>query len=113
MFYRLDTDTVILRGTPAEATGALLSGHLTFCLQDSLSVRGITLKLVCLERVNIIEPMSKSKAIKHEKVIYEHDWQFLNFEHDPKKSFVLNPGNYEYPFEHILPGSELPAISQL
>lgn len=59
-------------------------------------------------RVGWHEPANKSRSVKNEKVIYEKDWQFLNFEHDPKKCFVLGAGNYEYPFEHIFPGSEFP-----
>ncbi|KAF8468970.1 hypothetical protein BDZ91DRAFT_80231 [Kalaharituber pfeilii] len=101
---RLDSDVIILRGSAVEAAGAILKGVLTFCLQDSLAVRGIHLKLVGVERVGH-EPATKSRSVKHEKVIYEKDWQFLDFEHDHKKSFVLGPGNYEYPFEQILPGS--------
>ena len=55
--------------------------------------------------------MNKSRSVKNEKVIYEKDWQFLNFEHDPKKCFVLGAGNYEYPFEHIFPGSEFGCVN--
>lgn len=51
--------------------------------------------------------VSSSRSVKHEKIIYEKEWQFLNVEHSHKKGFVkLGPGNYEYPFEHVLPGSE-------
>lgn len=95
-----------MKGNAEQASGAMLKGVLTFCLQDSLSVRGIHLKLTGVQRVIGDANLSKSKAIKQEEVIYETSWEFINFERDPKKSFVLNPGNYEYPFEHIVPGSK-------
>ncbi|KAI5807409.1 hypothetical protein DFH27DRAFT_317931 [Peziza echinospora] len=102
---RLDNDVIVLRGSPSEASGAVLKGVLTFCLQDPLSVKGIHLRLIGVEKVVGHHDASKTRGVKAEKVIYEKDWQFINFDQDHKKSYMLNPGNYEYPFEHILPGN--------
>ncbi|KAF8422634.1 hypothetical protein EV426DRAFT_702446 [Tirmania nivea] len=110
---RLDNDVVVLRGTPTEAAGAVLRGSVTVILKEPLSVRAIRLKLVAVERVGWYEPVNKSRSVKHEKVIYEKDWQFLNFEHDSKKCFVLGVGNYEYPFEHIFPGNAPESVEGL
>ncbi|RPB29536.1 hypothetical protein L211DRAFT_23310 [Terfezia boudieri ATCC MYA-4762] len=110
---RLDNNVVILRGTPTEAAGAVLRGSVTVILKESLSVRAIRLKLVAVERVGWHESVNRSRSVKHEKVIYEKDWQFLNFEHDPKKCFVLGAGNYEYPFEHIFPGNAPESVEGL
>ena len=101
---------VVLRGSPSEASGAVLKGVLTFCLQDPLAVKGIHLRLVGVEKVGGHDA-AKTRGVKAEKVIYEQDWQFINFGHDHKKSYMLNPGNYEYPFEHILPGSKFRMMS--
>lgn len=99
---------MVLRGSPVEAAGSVLRGSLAFILHEPLSVRGIHLKLVGVEKVGWHEPANKSRNVKNEKIIYEKDWQFLNFEHDSKKCFVLGAGNYEYPFEHVFAGSGLP-----
>lgn len=110
---RLDNDVVVLRGTPAEAAGAVLRGSVAVILKEPLSVKAIHLKLVGVERVGWHEPVSKSRSVKHEKVIYEKDWQFLDFDHDPKKCFVLGAGNYEYPFEHVFPGNAPESVEGL
>ena len=60
---------------------------------------------MAVERVGWHEPVNRSRSLKNERVIYERDWQFLNFDQSSKKCFVLGAGNYEYPFEHIFPGS--------
>lgn len=103
----------MLRGTPTEAAGVVLRGKVAFCLQDSLAIKGIHLKLVGVERVGWYEDVNKSKSVRHEKIIYEKAWQFLDFEHDPKTSFVLGAGNYEYPFEHVFPGGRVPPRYQV
>lgn len=42
------------------------------------------------------------KTIKHEEVIYEKKWQFLEFAH--KHAVTLKPDNYEYDFGVVISG---------
>ncbi|KAL7273571.1 hypothetical protein RUND412_003556 [Rhizina undulata] len=104
---RLDEDVIVLRGSPAESAGALLRGRLAFCLRESVAVRSITLNLVGLKRLHWQERASTVtgmtlKSVKHEEVVYEKTWQFLEFDH--KHPVTLRPDNYEYGFDVILPG---------
>lgn len=42
------------------------------------------------------------KTIKHEEVVYEKNWQFLEFAH--KHAVTLKPDNYEYDFGVVISG---------
>lgn len=42
------------------------------------------------------------KTIKHEEVVYEKKWQFLEFAH--KHAVTLKPDNYEYDFGVVISG---------
>lgn len=104
---RLDEDVIVLRGPPSESAGALLKGKLAFCLTEQIPVRGITLTLVGMKRLHWQERMSTvtgitMKTVKHEELVYEKKWQFLEFDH--KHAVTLRPDNYEYEFDVALPG---------
>lgn len=42
------------------------------------------------------------KTIKHEEIVYEKKWQFLEFAH--KHALTLKPDNYEYDFGVVISG---------
>lgn len=42
------------------------------------------------------------KTIKHEEIVYEKRWQFLEFAH--KHALTLKPDNYEYDFGVVISG---------
>lgn len=44
------------------------------------------------------------KTVKHEEVVYEKRWQFLEFDH--KHAVTLKPDNYEYDFDVVIPGGK-------
>jgi hypothetical protein len=44
------------------------------------------------------------KTVKHEELVYEKKWQFLEFDH--KHAVTLRPDNYEYEFDVALPGGK-------
>lgn len=44
------------------------------------------------------------KTVKHDELVYEKKWQFLEFDH--KHAVTLRPDNYEYEFDVALPGGK-------
>ncbi|KAK9314620.1 hypothetical protein V1522DRAFT_408605 [Lipomyces starkeyi] len=108
--YSADHDVIIVRGTPDESAGVLLKGAVVLSLLESVSVKRISLRLYGTIRMNWQETVQSSRGLsqrtnRYEKVIYEHTWNFLDWDGNRNTSHTIGQGNYEYPFEVILPGS--------
>ncbi|KAK9450245.1 uncharacterized protein V1518DRAFT_413339 [Limtongia smithiae] len=109
--YSADRDVIVLRGTPDESAGLVLKGAVVISLIESVSVKKISLRLYGTVRMNWQETIQSPRGLtqrnnRYEKVIYEHTWNFLEFLEGAKNTVhTVGQGNYEYPFEIVLPGS--------
>ncbi|ODQ53898.1 hypothetical protein SAICODRAFT_6679 [Saitoella complicata NRRL Y-17804] len=102
-----ERDVIVFRGPPGESAGVLLKGTVVLSLLETTSIRSITLKFYGRARVMwnetyITSSRAQSTRVqKQENTVYEHEWSFLPF---GKHSHTIGKGNYEYPFEVVLPG---------
>ncbi|KAK9456673.1 hypothetical protein V1511DRAFT_219230 [Dipodascopsis uninucleata] len=105
-----DHDVIILRGTPDESSGILLKGTVVLSLLESVSVKRISLRLYGSIRMNWQEMIQSNRGLtqrsnRYEKIVYEHTWNFLDWEGSKSSSHTIGQGNFEYPFEVVLPGN--------
>ncbi|MCJ1478370.1 hypothetical protein MMC13_007050 [Lambiella insularis] len=110
---RLDETNLILRGSEDESTSALVKGTLVLCLTEPLKVQGIIMRLSCESRIGFpgFGPRSNHGMIRQDRELLHEDWSFV----DPGKNHTetLPAGNYEYPFEAILPGDAPESVEGL
>ncbi|KAK9240685.1 hypothetical protein V1525DRAFT_369840 [Lipomyces kononenkoae] len=116
--YSADHDVIVVRGTPDESAGVLLKGAVVLSLIESVSVKRISLRLYGTIRMNWQETVQSARGLsqrtnRYEKVIYEHTWNFLDWDGNRSTSHTVGQGNYEYPFELILPGSMAESVEGL
>ncbi|KAH7230740.1 hypothetical protein B0J15DRAFT_506257 [Fusarium solani] len=96
---RLETDVIILRGGQDEAQDYLLKGVVVLCLQSPLRVEEVSLELVGA----LCHPWAETEPLIPKTTLLEHKWPpFIGSRHS---STSLPAGNYEWPFEFMLPGS--------
>ncbi|KAI9151695.1 putative HECT-type ubiquitin ligase-interacting protein creD [Paramyrothecium foliicola] len=98
---RLDNDFIVFRGNEHESTGQLLKGVVVLCLPSSLRIEDVHLRLVGTLRISSASGVSGQKIDKTSTLL-EHRWPSFVGGHG--KSMTLPAGNYEYPFEYMLPG---------
>ncbi|KAL9603832.1 MAG: hypothetical protein Q9219_000941 [cf. Caloplaca sp. 3 TL-2023] len=96
---RLDRSTLILRGTEDEASSVLLKGNLVLCLSEPLKVQSVRLRFTGEKRVGW---GTGSAHAKKDDQFVRYTWEFLNT--GVKRGGTLAAGNYEWPFEYVLPG---------
>ncbi|GKT98106.1 arrestin protein [Fusarium langsethiae] len=105
---RLDSDFIVFRGSDHESSGQILKGTLVLCLQSSLKIEDVRLRLVGTLRHVWADPRGTAPGVSGQKVdktttILEHRWAPFIGTHG--KSMTLPAGNYEWPFEYMLPGN--------
>jgi hypothetical protein len=105
---RLDSDFIVFRGSDHESSGQVLKGTLVLCLQTSLKIEDVRLRLVGTLRHTWADPRGSAPGVSGQKVdktqtILEHRWAPFVGTHG--KSMTLPAGNYEWPFEYMLPGN--------
>lgn len=107
-----DPGVLIFRGAPHEAGGALIKGTLALCVKEKIQIKSITLMLQGIKRLHWTErappPVSglmaaNSKTVKHEEIVYEKKWTFLDGG-EKAHLFTVKPNNYEYDFSETLSG---------
>ncbi|KAH7040318.1 uncharacterized protein B0I36DRAFT_379315 [Microdochium trichocladiopsis] len=116
---RLENDFIVLRGNEHEATSQILKGQVVLCLREPLKVEDIHLRLTGNCRVAWVDGKQTPTGIHTQKVdrtttILRHSWP--PFVSDPTNHHhhqTLAPGNYEWPFEYILPGDTSESIEGL
>ncbi|KAL1921490.1 uncharacterized protein VTP21DRAFT_11206 [Calcarisporiella thermophila] len=101
----IDSQDVILRGSEAEAAGALLRGKLVMVLDEPMKVKSVTLQCNGKMKVEWKEAKDKSHQVyllfREEKTVLEHEWVFL----EPHRYHNLAKGKYSWDFELRIPGS--------
>ncbi|OJD13854.1 hypothetical protein AJ78_05725 [Emergomyces pasteurianus Ep9510] len=98
---RLDDDYIVFRGNEYEAASTLLTGKLLLCLSEPLQIKYLRLHLTGMSRVLSVSANRKRSA--KENNFFENTWSFRDA--GKNKLETLPEGNYEYPFDIILPGS--------
>ncbi|KAI9835907.1 MAG: hypothetical protein M1819_001805 [Sarea resinae] len=112
---RLEQNVITLRGNGEEAASALLRGTVVLSLAEALTVKNIHLRLTGSSRIawaaDLTHPSASGRYIKQESIFYKHDWMLL--EPGKRKSEILPPGSYAYPFELVIPGSTPESVEGL
>ncbi|PKS11419.1 hypothetical protein jhhlp_003182, partial [Lomentospora prolificans] len=104
---RLDNDFIVFRGNGHESAGQLLKGQVVLCLSGPLKLEELHLRLSGTLRLSWTQAKMTATGVSQQKVdktvpILQHRWK--PFAGGVGKSVVLQPGNYEFPFEYMLPG---------
>ncbi|KAL8941322.1 MAG: hypothetical protein Q9216_002307 [Gyalolechia sp. 2 TL-2023] len=99
MLATLDQSTLVLRGSEDEASSVLLKGTLVLCLSEPLRVQSIRLRFTGEKQIGW--GLASNHTKKHE-VFVRHSWEFVHT--GAKRGDILAAGNYEWPFERVLPG---------
>ncbi|EPE35187.1 E set [Glarea lozoyensis ATCC 20868] len=110
---RLDSDIIVLRGDENDASSQLLKGTIVLCLPQSLKVEDVHLRMTGQLKAGWTVQQSMTpgvSTIKTEKTteIFSHKWAPFVGGHGPgssSKGTLLPAGNYEWPFELMIPGS--------
>ncbi|KAL8872247.1 MAG: hypothetical protein Q9174_002094 [Haloplaca sp. 1 TL-2023] len=104
----LDQNPLVLWGGRDEAPGALLKGTLVLCLADSLKVQSLRLRFTGEKRVSWRQA---SGTQKKDEVFLRNVWEFVHL--GTKRSDTLSAGNYEFPFDYVIPGNYPESIEGL
>ncbi|KAI0305396.1 hypothetical protein B0F90DRAFT_1808678 [Multifurca ochricompacta] len=102
----VDSDVLTLRGSGAEVTPTLLSGHVVLQLAESTPVKQITLQFRGKAKLPPLgnEPFTNSTMTY---IVCNHEWSFL--EGEKGRSHTLKAGRHMFPFQLRLGGS-LPSL---
>ncbi|KAI1079926.1 arrestin [Whalleya microplaca] len=113
---RLENEFIVFRGGEHEASGQLLKGNLVLCLREHLKVEDVHLRLIGNCRIAWVDGKQTPSGIHNQKVdrtttIMKHSWP--PFVGESNHHNTLTPGNYEWPFELLLPGDTAESIEGL
>lgn len=113
---RLENDFIVFRGNEHEASGQMLRGVLVLCLREQLKLEDIHLRLMGNCRVAWVDGRHTPSGIHNQKVdrstiILKHNW--APFVGETTHHNTLAPGNYEWPFEFLLPGDTAESVEGL
>ncbi|KAL1901652.1 hypothetical protein Cpir12675_000342 [Ceratocystis pirilliformis] len=111
---RLDNDFIVFRGGEDESSGQVLKGHLVLCLSAPLRVDDIHLDLAGTIRFSWAEARHTGASVtgppKVDRTISLLSHRFPSFIGGKGKNITLEAGNYEWPFEYMLPGNTAETI---
>ncbi|KAG5519313.1 hypothetical protein PMAC_001938 [Pneumocystis sp. 'macacae'] len=98
---------IILHGNETEAEDFILKGSVVFSLNDSITVKSIIFRFYGVNKVKWTEVVISSSRTqvernqKQKSLVFEKEISFLPFQ----GTKTVGKGNYEYPFEIIIPGN--------
>ncbi|KAH0492699.1 hypothetical protein TgHK011_007640 [Trichoderma gracile] len=108
---RLEEDFIVFRGNEQESSGQLLKGVVVLCLSSPLRMEDIHLRLIGTLRLQYESRINHSPyhtpgvtGQRVDRSVNILDHRFPPFVGTHGKSMTLPAGNYEYPFEYLLPG---------
>ncbi|SZF02827.1 unnamed protein product [Blumeria hordei] len=115
---RLAKDVIVLHGDSIEASSQILSGVVVLRLHQALKVEDLHLKMSGLLKISWPEKKNNNDTEGNLHVyknceIFNHKWAPFIGGVGPgssSKGLILHPGNYEWPFDLILPGSMAESI---
>ncbi|CEP11136.1 hypothetical protein [Parasitella parasitica] len=99
----VESDNLIMYGSAVESAGCVLRGVMSLKLQEPIKVKSIVLELFGKMAVTWTEGLGNGhdRLFREEKSVLNHTWTFLPKE---AKLHLMNPGDYTYDFELVLPG---------
>ncbi|QSS57934.1 carbon catabolite repression protein CreD [Histoplasma capsulatum var. duboisii H88] len=99
---RLDNDYIVFRGNEHEAASTLLNGKLLLCLSEPLQIKYLRLNLTGMSKI-LFHGSARRRKPAREHTFFEKTWSFKDA--GKNKLETLPAGNYDFPFDIILPGS--------
>ncbi|KAI0904392.1 arrestin [Ustulina deusta] len=113
---RLDDDFIVFRGSEHEASGQLLKGVVVLCLREPLRAEDVHLRLTSHCRIAWLDGRQTPSGIHNQKVdrtttLLRHNW--APFIGGTNHHHILAAGNYEWPFELMLPGDTSESVEGL
>ncbi|KAF7891897.1 hypothetical protein EAF00_008199 [Botryotinia globosa] len=118
---RLDEEIIVLRGGENEASSQLLKGTVVLCLPAALKVEDVHLRMTGQLKVGWNDQRVTPTGISNNRVdrtteIFSHRWAPFVGGAGPgssSKGLLLPAGNYEWPFELVIPGSMSESVEGL
>ncbi|KAK0617199.1 hypothetical protein B0T14DRAFT_434322 [Immersiella caudata] len=121
---RLENDFIVFRGNDHEASGQPLKGTVVLCLPTPLKIEDVHLRLTGTLHYGWTDSRVTPTGITNQKVdktttIFSHRWTPFVGVGAPDsaniagKGVTLPVGNYEWPFELMLPGDTAESIEGL
>src|SRR5436305_5667567 len=100
---RLQDSTLTMRGSQTESVGCVLRGQLVLAITEPTKFKEIKLSFQGKSKISWVEGTGKGQYFHdEERILYQHDWAFLPA---GKQLHVLQPKNYLWDFELIIPGT--------
>ncbi|KAI0133562.1 arrestin domain-containing protein [Xylariales sp. AK1849] len=114
---RLENDFIVFRGNEHEASGQLLKGVVVLCLREPVRVEDVHLRLMGNCRVAWVDVKQTPTGTHSQKVdrtttVLKHTWPPF-VAGSQNHSHTLSAGNYEWPFELLLPGDTAESVEGL
>ncbi|CAG8618756.1 9929_t:CDS:2, partial [Diversispora eburnea] len=99
---RLEDDTLTMRGTNSESVGCVLRGQLVLSITEPTKIREIKMNFQGRSKIAWTEGTGAEQYYRsEERILFQHDWIFL----PAKKNYhILQPNNYQWDFELVIPG---------
>lgn len=118
---RLDNDIIVLRGGESEASSQILKGVVVLCLPSALKLEDVHLRMTGQLKVGWNDQRMTPTGVSNNRVdktteIFSHRWAPFVGGGGPGSSSrgtVLPSGNYEWPFELVIPGSMAESVEGL
>ncbi|KAH8684612.1 arrestin domain-containing protein [Tricladium varicosporioides] len=118
---RLDNDVLILRGGESEASSQMLKGVVVLCLPQALKVEDVHLRMTGTLKIGWNDQRITPTGVSSSRVdksteIFSHRWAPFVGGGGPGSSSrgtLLPAGNYEWPFELVIPGSMAESVEGL
>jgi hypothetical protein len=100
---RLQDNTLTLHGSQSESVGCVLRGQLVLAIPEPTKIKEIKLTFQGTSKISWVDGTGKGQYFHdEERILYQHDWTFLPAR---KQYHVLEPNNYHWDFELVLPGT--------
>ncbi|RKU48625.1 hypothetical protein DL546_008929 [Coniochaeta pulveracea] len=121
---RLENDFIVFRGSETESSGQLLKGTVVLCLSAPLKIEDVHLRLTGTLHYawtdSKVTPtgIARDKVAPSPEIFLNHKWQpFAGIGSEDAsgstRGITLGAGNYEWPFELLLPGNTCESVEGL
>ncbi|KAF4629187.1 hypothetical protein G7Y89_g8957 [Cudoniella acicularis] len=107
---RLENDIIVLRGAESEASSQMLKGVVVLCLPAALKVEDVHLRMTGQLKIGWNDQRITATGVSSNRVdktteIFNHRWAPFVGPGSSSRGTLLPAGNYEWPFELVIPGS--------
>ncbi|KAI1827246.1 arrestin domain-containing protein [Xylaria intraflava] len=110
---RLENEFVVFRGNENEASDQLLKGVVVLCIKEPIKVEDVHLRLAGHCRIVWYDGRysTTNQRVDRTTRILNHTWNL--FSGNTNNHHTLAAGNYEWPFELMLPGTTSESVEGL